>query len=257
MQKEIVEYHKLRPRDLVGRRQQRPVAYLGLGILEWHGLHNPLGLDGVKADAIARYLANELGGVVMPPQFWGDNRNEICELVFDPEYSSWLPEGTKDHTHKICREMCLSKSGFQQDAQRSSATGGWHLWEMLMVHTFFQIETLGFHKLVTIPGHYPLFNPLNRAIASYQEQGGKCSVFVLKDTLFSDDGKSGDHAAKFETSLMLALCPELVDLGQLDPDLTEPNIGVLGDDPRLFASKEFGFEILDKFVALTRRFLDE
>lgn len=46
--KEVIEYHKLRPEQLVKRRTEMPVAYIGLGILEWHGLHNPLGLEELK-----------------------------------------------------------------------------------------------------------------------------------------------------------------------------------------------------------------
>lgn len=101
-----VEYQLLRPAQLRARREELPVAYLGLGILEWHGLHNPLGLDGVKANAIAVHLARQLGGVVLPPLFWGDNREEICELVFDPAVSPWLPPGTSDHTGAIMAARC-------------------------------------------------------------------------------------------------------------------------------------------------------
>lgn len=50
-------------------RTKKPVAYLGLGVLEWRGLHNPLGLDGIKANAVLEYIADELGGIVMPPLF--------------------------------------------------------------------------------------------------------------------------------------------------------------------------------------------
>lgn len=245
--KEVVEYHKLRPEQLVKRRTEMPVAYIGLGILEWHGLHNPLGLDGVKANGIASYLAERLGGVVMPAQYWGDNRELICELVFDPEISSWLPEGTKDHTLEICSKMGIEKQAFQADAQRSRQKGGWRLWEELTVHAFFQIETLGFKTIVAIPGHYPLFEPLDRAVNTYYSQGGNSPIFTLKDQLFSEDGNAGDHAAMFETSLMMALYPKLVDMNRLDSDMTKPNIGVLGEDPRCYASKEFGFKILSRF----------
>lgn len=188
----------------------------------------------------------------MPIQFWGDNRELICELVFDPEISPWLPEGTKDHTLDICGKMGIEKQAFQADAQRSLQKGGWCLWEELMVHTFFQIETLGFQTIVAIPGHYPLFDPLGRAVNTYYPQGGKSPVFTLKDHMFSEDGNAGDHAARFETSLMMALYPELVDLNRLDSDLSKPNIGVLGEDPRCYASREFGFEILNRFEELVR-----
>ncbi len=250
MDPEIVEYHRLRPRDLVARRSQVPVAYLGLGILEWHGLHNPLGLDGWKANGIAVHLAKNLGGVVMPTLYWGDNRQEICELVFDPEVSPWLPEGTTDHTQPIMEIMGLSKAAFQADADRSRDNGGWRLWEELVVHILFQIQTLGFRMVVLIPGHYPLFGPLDRALSVYKSQGGICEAIVLTDQMYSEKLDAGDHAAAFETSLMLALAPELVNLEELDPDPGIPPLGVLGQDPRTNASRLFGEKILAKMVEL-------
>ena len=250
MDKPIVEYHRLRPKDMVKRRTQKPVAYLGLGILEWHGLHNPLGLDGWKANGIALHLAERLGGVVMPPLYWGDDRQEICELVFDPAVSPWLPEGTTDHTKDIMETIHLEKPAFLADADRSRQNGGWRLWEELVVHILFQIQTLGFRQIVLIPGHYPLFGPLDRAIAAYKQKGGASSTIVLTDPMYSEALDAGDHAAAFETSLMLALAPDLVDLNELDPDPSIPPVGVLGKDPRQFASREFGEKILAKMTSL-------
>jgi creatinine amidohydrolase len=248
-----VEYHRLRPRSLVARRQAMPVAYLGLGILEWHGLHNPLGLDGVKANGIAVHLATALGGVVMPPLFWGDNRSDICELVFDPAVSPWLPEGTTDHTAAIFDAMALPKKAFQEDAARSIAEGGWRLWKELIVHNLNQIQTFGFKLIILIPGHYPLFGPLDDAVAEYKDRGGATEVHVLTDHMYDETGKAGDHAAAFETSAMLALEPNLVDLNELDPDPGTPPTGVLGDDPRSHASKAFGDSILERFTELVRK----
>lgn len=245
----VVEYQKLRPRQVVERREAKPVAYIGLGILEWHGLHNPLGLDGIKANGIACYLAERHGGIVMPPQYWGDNRQEICERHLDAELHP-LPEvfGTIDHAAHLCETMKLSKEAFARDAERSRLGGDWELWERLVVHTLFQIETLGFKMIVPIPGHYPLVGPLQNAVNTYKERGGTCRIFSLTDNLAFPDGPSGDHAAAFETSLTMALEPHLVDLSELDEDLTKPNVGVvLGPDPRTHANREYGMEILKRF----------
>jgi creatinine amidohydrolase len=244
------EYHKLRPKELVKRRSEQPVAYMGLGILEWHGVHNPLGLDGEKANGIALHLAERLGGVVMPPLFWGDNRKEICELVFNPAVSPWLKEATTDHTIDIMATMKLDKADFEADASRSIDNGGWRLWEELLVHILFQIQTLGFRFAVLIPGHYPLFGPLDRAITAYKSKGGLCTPIVLSDPMYSENLDAGDHAAAFETSLMLALAPHLVNLDELNPDPAVPPVGVMGQDPRKYASNEFGEKILAKMTDL-------
>jgi creatinine amidohydrolase len=241
-----VEYHKLRPRQLVARRTSCPVAYLPLGILEWHGVHNPLGLDGVKSHAVLCYLAQRLGGVVMPPLFWGDRRREICELAFDPEVVTWLPPGTPDHTRLIVEEMRLPKESLQAAADRSEKTGGWRLWVELVIHIFFQIESLGFKLIVTYAGHLPQRAPLEEAAEGYIHAGGQTKVFVLSNQV---DPKDEDHAAHFETSLMMTLCPEFVELGELDP-YAEFHTGVLGLDPLQHASVEFGKEILAGFESV-------
>ena len=48
-----VRYHMLRPDQVVARRQACPVAYIPIGTLEWHGVHNPLGADTLQAEGLA------------------------------------------------------------------------------------------------------------------------------------------------------------------------------------------------------------
>ena len=242
-----MEYHMTRPREAVAQRLRLPVAYLGLGILEWHGFHNPLGLDGIKAHLVLEYLSNKVGGLTMPPLFWGDHRGDICELVFDPKVSNWLPPGTHDHATQIADAMHLSRARLEEEGRRSDANGGWRLYVELLVHTFFQIESLGFKMIVPFPGHYPLITPVRQAAAAYKDKGGTCTIFILMDQLAHE----GDHAAKLETSLLLALKPELVDLGQLEKGASW-HLGVLGEDPLQHASPEFGRAILDKLEAALR-----
>ena len=205
-----VEYHKLRPHQLVRRRTECPVAYLPLGILEWHGLHNPLGLDGEKANAVMCYLAERQGGLVMPPLFWGDHRAAICELVFDPAVCEFLPPGSPDHTQGIAEEMRLPKKGLQDAADRSERNGGWRLFTELITHMFFQIESLGFELIVPYAGHGPQKGPLEDAVEAYRHQGGSTEVFVLYnqvDPNWEDhavlhnqvEPMKEDHAAHFET----------------------------------------------------------
>lgn len=249
-----VSQHQSMPREIARAKAQLPVAYVGMGILEWHGLHNVCGLDGVKADGVARYLADHLGGVVMPPLFWGDHRGEICELVFHP---GDFPDLTMDHTLPICAHMGYDKQKLTDNAARGARTGGWRLWEELAVHMMFEMESFDFRCIVAIPGHYPLFAPLDRAIGQYRAQGGTADVYALRDYMAFPGEYSGDHAAKFETSIMMALAPEFVDLSRLDADLTKPNIGVMGDDPRTQACAEYGRAILERFLALVRGHLTD
>ncbi|MNI42357.1 Creatinine amidohydrolase [compost metagenome] len=244
-----VSFHELRPEQIADRKRRLPVAYLAFGILEWHGLHNPYGLDGLKAHGIAQRLAEELGGLVMPPMYWGDHRGEICERHLDRELpladSAGLVWNAAD---TMCGTLEVPRDAYKRNAERSVRNGGWRLFKELAVHAFFQIESYGFTTIVAIPGHYPLLNPMTEAIEQYKQDGGVCSILIINDAKYSYSGK-GDHAAAYETSLLMALQPDTVDIGRLDPDLATPLAGVaLGPDPRTHAFREYGEEALGKLI---------
>jgi len=242
MNKDYVAHHTSRPYQIKAAKEKLPVAYIGLGILEWHGEHNAVGLDGVKADGVAIHFARKFGGVVAPPLFWGDFRERIAEIVFIEECF--------DHTVPICEMMGYDKASLVKNARRGELYGGWALWITLMTHILFELESFGYKSIVPIPGHYPLISPLNLAIERFKLEGGTCDVYPITDKMYDNIGESGDHAGKFETSLMMAMFPELVELDRLDGDLSKVNIGVGGEDPRVHASAEFGQEILAKFDSL-------
>ncbi|MCL2110825.1 MAG: creatininase family protein [Clostridiales bacterium] len=241
------------------RRDAMPVAYIGLGILEWHGLQNPLGLDAIKSHGIACHLAEKFGGVVMPPMYWGDHRSDIAELDFDGSFPIPFaePENDFDHTVPICEHYGVEKERLVKDGEHSGSYGGWEFWEKLLVRAMFQTEAMGFKSIVLIPGHFHQIDASKRAIERYNGEGGKCRTLVLSEFAFENVGKDlvGDHAASFETSLMLALCPELVDISELDANMAVPNIGVIGLDPRKHASKEVGEKILAKFAETAEAFI--
>ena len=238
-------YSQMRPRALVARRLACPVTYLPIGILEWHGYHNPLGLDGVKAERLLAHFAEKFGGVMLPPLYWGDNRAESVEVICDSAVSEFPPPDFGDHVTPICAAMGLSRSRLEEEAARSTANGGWRLWEELVLHTLFQAESLGFELIVPYVGHGPIHWRMHRLAKTFQAQGGRAEVLVLTDHLVAH----GDHAAAFETSLLLALAPELVDLTELSASDTV-HLGVVGEDPLLHASAEVGWAAVAKFAVI-------
>ena len=240
-----MNYSHMRPRALVARRVACPVAFLPIGILEWHGFHNPLGLDGVKAERLLARLADKFGGIVLPSLYWGDNRAESVEVICDSAVSEFLPSGFGDHVTPICAAMRFSRTRLETEAARSIRNGGWRLWEELVVHTLFQAESLGFELIVPYVGHYPMHGPMHRAAETFRAEGGRAEVLVLNDHLVAH----GDHAAAFETSLLLALAPELVDLTELTANDTV-HLGVVGEDPLRHASAEVGWAAVAKFEAI-------
>jgi creatinine amidohydrolase len=237
------------PREIREARERKPVAYLPMGILEWHGEFLPVGNDALKAHALCCRMAEDIGGLVMPAFYWADNRARIAEVVFKPEHFEDLD---RDHTEQMMDIYGLDSKGFELEAERSNQAGGWRLFEEVLDHSLHQIESLGFGVIVTVAGHYPLIGPSRRVAENY---GGSSKIMpIIGYDLVQDEGYSGDHAARWETSLLLALRPELVDLEGLKK-ATEL-IGIMGEDPRT-ASAGYGEEAISAMVRRARIRIDD
>ncbi len=63
---EKVDYEELLPQEFAARLARRPVGYLPLGTLEWHGPHNALGSDLLQARGLFRRAARQFGGDCLP-----------------------------------------------------------------------------------------------------------------------------------------------------------------------------------------------
>lgn len=218
----VPRYEQLSPEALGHVMRSAPVAYVPAGICEWHGEQSACGLDGLKAEALCRMAAAQLGGVCFPTLWLGPD----ASTPFDPEK---YPRGTLT----IPRDLYVKAAG-----------------ELLA-----GIEALGFPVAVYLSGHYPGAIP---EIAQPFNRPGRMKVLVISENQVVRGLPAGDHAATWETSLLMVLCPGLVDLGRLPPlpPSTRPAgevvpepwpflqrneyYGVYGSDPRVWASAYFG-----------------
>ena len=66
----IHRLEELDPNGLEARLAEKPALVLALGTIEWHSHHLPLGLDLLKAQAIAERAADLSGAVLAPPAWW-------------------------------------------------------------------------------------------------------------------------------------------------------------------------------------------
>jgi creatinine amidohydrolase len=66
----IHRLEELDPAALEERLAEKPALVLALGTIEWHSHHLPLGLDLLKAQAIAERAADQAGAVLAPPAWW-------------------------------------------------------------------------------------------------------------------------------------------------------------------------------------------
>jgi creatinine amidohydrolase len=66
----IHRLEELDPAGLEARLDAVPALVLPLGTIEWHSRHLPVGLDVLKAQALAERTAERAGAVLAPPAWW-------------------------------------------------------------------------------------------------------------------------------------------------------------------------------------------
>jgi len=159
------------------------LAILPVGSIEQHGPHLPVVTDWVIADALGRGIAEKTGGFYIPA----------------------LPVSTnKEHRGK------RGSVGLHSD-----------IFYKMMVDICLDLKAQGFRRIAIIQGHGGIFvmNPIVRELnADYNPD-----LFVVKiDNSEIDspqkkqilESPDGIHANEAETSLMLHLHPELVDMSK-------------------------------------------
>jgi len=238
-----VRYHMLRPKQVVARRKACPVAYVPIGTIEWHGLHNPLGADTLQAEGLAELCARKGGGLVFPPLYYGESRLES------------LMEANAEDRQDIAGVMELPAESFTRARMPFSPMEQTLNYEKLLVHILAEVMSLGFQLGVLVAGHYPLIDHARAAVLRFNKwrparYGGMLAWACLDYTfLVGRYDCAGDHAAGWETSHLLHLHPNTVDLGELPPK-GDPLVGVGGRMAPQDATAEFGRETLEASAEL-------
>lgn len=186
--------------DYQARLVAGPVLFLPCGALEQHGPHLPLGVDAMLAADIACRVAVAVGGLVAPPLNYGYKSQARCGG------GQTFPGTTSlDGEHLI---------GVVRDIIREFARHGVERLVLVDGHyenQWFLTEAIETAVRELAPGH-----PLKIVRTEYWEF---CPQSVLDDIF--ENGFPGfalEHAALIETSMMLALHPELVDMDKLPED---------------------------------------
>jgi creatinine amidohydrolase len=198
-------YTDLHPDDIAAIRATSPVVYLPWGALEWHGPHLPMGVDGLIAQEVASHAAHQTGGVILP--------------------TTWWPITPLPHPETIA----------------TSSTTIACLWDDI----FTSLANSRWSVVVVISGHYSPGHQLvlmNAAEKAIQTHG--LLVLAIPPMALIDETML-DHAGLWETSLMLALRPELVNLDALGNEPLKPvSTSIVGDDPRGTATASMGRQAL-------------
>ena len=207
-----VQWELMFPDELEEAFDQCPVIYFTYGMCEPHGPHNALGLDALKAHAIACKTAERHGGIVAPADFW-----HIHEVG---GYAVWAD---KEIGHP--------------DRHWMTAVPPWQHFK----NVCYQIRTadvLGFHAGLLLTGHYgPNYIDLKRLVEILQPFVGT-RLYALPEFEsnykgYSGDGsETGDHAGKVETSLLWTLKPECVDVSRIPQNFVQGKMFAMGKNAK-------------------------
>jgi len=212
----FIRYEESRPEAMRAMLKSAPVAYIPFGALEWHGEHAPLGLDGIKAHALCEAAAERTGGVVFPVVYWGE---------FDTMPFPFTFNYRKTFIRNLIRE------------------------------TLRQLKEWGFKVTVLLAGHYPpaQIRLMREECRRFNKAGGAFAIGAPEQVFALDIEYYGDHAGMWETSIMMAIRPELVDLSAMPGGLTAierlEKYGVIGHDPTSEASSEKGHMAIERIVS--------
>ena len=232
-----VRYAYLKPQQIADLREARPVAYLPIGTLEWHGPQNPVGLDTLKMEGICIACAEAHGGVVFPPLWYGENREQA------------MMEANNDSDGKIAKGYRLPKENFEPGYMRASVHEQSLRYHALLLHALFEVRSYGFKVICLGAGHYPLIDHARAAAAVFQQHmrgAATCWPFTGFELVQEEFPGAGDHAGKWETSLMMAVDESTVDLSKL-PRSEQQYVG-MSRNGTAESSVEFGQAAIEAIV---------
>ncbi len=193
----------LRPKEIEEAQAECSTIFQPLGTIEWHGVHNVVGVDALKAYALCMQAAKRGGGLVSPPLYGGiGGLSEPHTFIMEPE-NDVFSKLLRPWIEQLCREMVRD----------------------------------GFRAIIILTGHYGAAQQIVvRETAVRMSRALGIPVLGTPEYILAIDvGYTGDHAAWGETSLMMHLYPDTVKLSRLGKP---PYQGVGGRDPKQSSAKD-------------------
>ncbi len=183
--------------------EKNPVVFVPVGSLEQHGAHMAMGVDEFLTKAMAGATAEAIGGICAEPIVYG--------------YKSQQRSGGGFHLTGTTSLDASTLIAIVRDIARNLVEDG-------------------ARKIVFMNGHYEnyqfVFDGVDLALRDLRAEGINDAKFMLMsywdfvddktiDELYPDGftGWDLEHAGVMETSLMLLLYPDLVDMDRIEEDL--------------------------------------
>lgn len=219
--RERIQWERMLPVEFRAAVAALPVVFLPLGTVEWHGEHNALGLDSLKAHALCVEAARQAGGgVVHPPVYGGMGGLDKPATIIIEEEHAWENLLLRPWLEKLCYEF----------------------------------HRLGFRAIILLTGHYGHNQQIVvREVGARMTERLQIPVLGTPEYwLAHDAGYLGDHAGIGETSLLWHLHPELVAMERIndDPDYGRGGHIEAGSSPEL--GKRYADLITARLATLAR-----
>jgi creatinine amidohydrolase len=217
----IHRLERLFPNEIKDRIARNPILVFPLGTIEWHSHHLPLGLDGLVAAAVAERIAERADAVLAPVSYWA-----VGGIPFP-------------YTLNLSAQII----------------------EPVLEALYEQYAAMGFRVIVAFTGHFGLEQTISvkREALAVMRRSEAAILPVAEYDFTTDIGYNGDHAGIGEMSLMWAADSSLVRLDSVPA--TAPLEGIIGEDPRGKASREWGAKLMETISAraaeVAQRFLHE
>jgi creatinine amidohydrolase/Fe(II)-dependent formamide hydrolase-like protein len=214
-----MRYEMMLPHQIRTAIDERWPVVLPLGVLEYHGEHMAVGMDTLAVVKILDILEAEMNLVILPPFYYGA-----------ASYAVAPPEG--NGSLHVDAEKLLPLA---QDMFRGLLRIGFRNIHVIIHH---QTENFAAGMPTDLAFKFAARQAIfafleaergegwwgNEKMATYyaqQASGADPINWIKAHPLMSPDAMEGypfDHAGLGETSLLMALCPEGVDLGRVSDE---------------------------------------
>ncbi len=221
---DTAQWERMLPTEFREAVDALPVVFLPLGTVEWHGEHNALGLDSLKAHELCVRAAKLAGGGVVHPAVYGGmgGLDKPATVVMEPELA-WENTLLRPWLEQLCYEF----------------------------------HRQGFKAIIILTGHYGHNQQIVvREVGARMTERLQIPVLGTPEYwLAHDAGYLGDHAGIGETSLLWFLHPELVAIDRIrqDPEYGATDMIERGSSPEL--GKQYADLIISRLASLAQSML--
>jgi len=223
------------PHEFHAEMKENPIGYMSYGPAEPHGVYCAMGLDYYLVDHVCHEAARQHGGIVAPPFGWH---------IQEQQYYDWEID---------CCGMGMSMTSSLPE----------ELFLHNVIHHIRNFDAKGFKAAILVSGHFlcDMTRDMQMLADFYvRRTGSPMKIFAgIYDKFY--DGVFCDHAGMVETSMLMHVRPEFVDMSligkplavpseiaggnaEFDPYCAPKGFGTVGEMP----TAEFGKSVVDNMV---------